>query len=61
MKVSVLTDTIFWKCFKEKKKRYLDWLPKSPDLNILDSLWGTLVRLGYANGKEYNTRDELKH
>ena len=37
--------------------RYLDWPSKSPDLNIIENFWGVLV---YANGKQFNTRDELK-
>ena len=47
--------------FRAKNVRYLDWPSKSLDLNITENLWGKLVRLVYANGKQYNTQDELKH
>lgn len=38
----------------------LDWVSCSPDLNLIENLWGLLARQVYANGKQYNTINELK-
>ena len=32
----------------------------SPDLNLIENLWGLLVRMVYENGRQFNTRQELK-
>jgi len=38
----------------------LEWPAKSPDLNIIENLWGLLARKVYADGKQYNSIQELK-
>ena len=44
----------------ENSVKMLDWPSLSPDLNIIENLWGQLVRLVYANGRQYSTISELK-
>lgn len=46
--------------FVTKKIRVLGWPAKSPDLNIIENLWGTLSRKVYAEGRQYQTVEELK-
>jgi hypothetical protein len=38
----------------------LDWPACSPDLNPIENIWGQLVRVIYAENKQYRTADELK-
>lgn len=37
----------------------LDWPPYSPDLNIIENVWGWLTREVYAGGKQYENKDQL--
>lgn len=37
----------------------LEWPPYSPDLNIIENVWGWLVRKVYASGRQYTTKNEL--
>ena len=37
-----------------------DWPPYSPDLNPIENLWGWLVRKVYANGRQFDSVDEIK-
>lgn len=46
--------------FSTKKIRLLDWPAKSPDLNIIENLWGSLSRKVYGGGKQYGSTNELK-
>lgn len=36
------------------------WPARSPDLNIIENLWGILTHRIYSQGKQYNSVDELK-
>ena len=45
--------------FKRKEIPLLSWPPYSPDLNIIENLWGILKNKVYEGGKEYRTADEL--
>lgn len=38
----------------------MDWPSKSPDLNPIENVWGVLARAVYANGRQYDNREELK-
>lgn len=38
----------------------LDWPSNSPDLNPIENLWGIMVRRIYADGRQYQTRNELQ-
>jgi len=38
----------------------LDWPVCSPDLNPIENIWGQLVRIIYAENKQYKTVAELK-
>ncbi|KAL7727430.1 hypothetical protein ACLKA6_017554 [Drosophila palustris] len=37
----------------------LDWPPYSPDLNIIENVWGWLARKVYESGKQYSNKTEL--
>jgi transposase len=45
---------------RSKNINVLDWPALSPDLNIIENVWGSLVRSVYANGRQFNTVAELK-
>ena len=36
------------------------WPPYSPDLNPIENLWGWLARKIYANGRQFDSLDDLK-
>ena len=38
----------------------LDWPSVSPDLNIIENMWGELVRRVYGGGRQFSTAQELK-
>lgn len=40
--------------------RVLPWPARSPDLNPIENMWGKLAQMVYANGKQYDTINELK-
>lgn len=46
--------------FSTKKLRVMEWPAKSPDLNIIENLWGTLSRKVYANGRQFHSTLELQ-
>ena len=47
------------KWFKDNNIEVMPWPAKSPDLNIIENVWGHLVRAVYPNGKQYSSREEL--
>lgn len=44
---------------QSKNVALLDWPPYSPDLNIIENVWGWLARKVYESGRQYSTKDEL--
>ncbi|CDF40946.1 unnamed protein product [Chondrus crispus] len=40
--------------------RTLPWPPKSPDMNIIENVWGVMARVVYARGRHYQNVRELK-
>lgn len=44
--------------FERKEIPLLEWLPYSPDLNIIENIWGIVSQKVYEDGKEYDTMDE---
>lgn len=37
----------------------LNWPPYSPDLNIIENVWGWLTRKVYEGGRQYNNKESL--
>jgi len=37
----------------------LEWPALSPDLNIIENLWGWMTKQVYGEGRQFNTREEL--
>ncbi|GMF25518.1 unnamed protein product [Phytophthora fragariaefolia] len=46
--------------FTEEDIKVLDWSSKSPDLNPIETLWSTMSRRVYSNGKQYESVPQLK-
>lgn len=45
---------------KDRNIETLDWPSKSPDLNVIENVWGVLARRVYANGRQFSTVFELQ-
>ena len=56
--VHVSRSTLEW--IEEHDIETLRWPSRSPDLNPMENVWGTMVRRVYAEGKQYSTLQELK-
>lgn len=57
-KIHTSNDTKTW--LECNNVRYMQWPSVSPDMNPIENLWGELVRRVYANGKQYDTVEDLK-
>ena len=44
---------------EEEGIRVLEWPPYSPDLNIIENVWGMVSNEVYKEGREYQSADEL--
>ena len=55
--IHVSQPTMDW--FKSKKTEIMKWPACSPDSNLMENMWGELVRNVYTQGKQYQTVSEL--
>ena len=46
--------------FTKNKIQLLDWPANSPDLNIMENIWGILVRDVFKNGRQFSSISEIK-
>jgi len=46
--------------FDDQNIPVLQWPAQSPDLNITENVWSFLSDLVYANGKQYQSKNELE-
>ena len=44
---------------RSKNVKLLDWPAKSPDLNIIENVWGLLARRVYAHGRQFDKLEDL--
>ena len=44
----------------DKNVKSITWSAKSPDLNIIENVWGLLARQVYANGRQFSTVGNLR-
>jgi len=56
----VHTARIINEFFLANKIGTMDWPALSPDLNIIENVWGLLARFVYPDGKQYSSVEELK-
>ena len=42
-----------------KNVKLLEWPAKSPDLNIIENVWGLLARRVYGHGRQFDTLEDL--
>ena len=57
---SVHTATLTEEWLNNQDIDTLPWPVKSADLNIIENVWSEMVRIMYANNRQYNSVDELK-
>lgn len=57
---AVHTARVVKRWFEDEDIAVLDWPSLSPDLNIIENLWGWLTRRIYGSGKQFHTIEELK-
>ncbi|CAH2102915.1 unnamed protein product [Euphydryas editha] len=46
---------------QQNKIQILDWPSNSPDLNIIENVWGYLSRQFFAGGRQYHSGVDLIH
>lgn len=56
-KIHVSRSTVRW--FEERNIPLLKWPNRSPDLNIIENVWGIIARRVYAENKQYENVQEL--
>ena len=51
------------KCTKtwmeDKNVAILDWAARSPDLNPIENVWGSMVQNIYENGRSFKNKEDL--
>ena len=50
--------TMEW--FSNKNIVVLNWSSRSPDINLIENLWGILARRVYSRGRKFSSIQELE-
>ena len=45
--------------FETNQIEVMEWPPQSPDLSPIENVWGILTQRVYANGRFFNSTDDL--
>lgn len=54
------TSRLVKKWISEQNVKLMEWPPYSPDLNIIENLWGWLTRKVYQSGRQFESVESLK-
>lgn len=54
------TSRVVKKWISEQNVKLMEWPPYSPDLNIIENLWGWLTRKVYQSGRQFESVESLK-
>ena len=57
---SIHVSSAYKQWFTAKKIDLLDWLAKSPDLNIIENVWSILARDVYDNSRQFDSVSQLR-
>ena len=59
-RASIHTSGATMEWMEQHNMEVLDWPSRSPDLNPIENLWGSLVRRVYAGGRQFQSVHQLK-
>lgn len=57
--VDIYTAKLIKNCYKKQKINYINWPVLSPELNIIENVWGYLSRQVYMNNRQFSHQENL--
>lgn len=58
-KISVYTSNYMLSWLEANEVNLLEWAAKSPELNIIENVWGLLAQMIHAYGRQFDNVEEL--